>query len=1194
MSIFKDTLKPEVIAQLRARQEVIAQENRDGNNNPNGTFVGYQTKNSWVKMTSLVNYDSGNDVQIGESNEVNISSDGLYQGDELSRKYVLFGGVPYETNYSSSLRYGVDKANSVYGSNLDWPSYRNINRLDRPFGIRPMPGISSVQISSKSAYGSLREAVVKFYCWDRHQLEELEILFMRPGYSVILEWGWSKYIDYTDQIYQNISNVSKPTTINSKLFTISNFTHPFINVYDKNLNIDNIYNIIDDKVKKAKCNYDSMLGYVKNFNWTMLDNGGFECTTTLISIGEVISSLKISSNTSQLGDETNIFADPETQKSYQYTDYEKILLTLKASSDSADFLENGSYNNVNLSDIKVDEIITELGNKMSARGHKTLFDTYLNTSSTGGFAKQPYLKKNITTSTTQGDSINIYNEYISFDVWIALMDSYFLLVDSSNNSKYLYFEIPTNTNYCLAAPDSISIDPTICYVNNPLAFPEINYIYDKPYTLNKNKGVLSKLTYKNGTNNKSLLNFYDATKRLGIFKNIYINIDYLLGIFKNMNSSTNDDGVNILDYVQNILNGLSTSLGGLNNFKVFPKENKIIIGDTYYVEDPNESKTNKKFQFDLLGLKSICRDVNITSRIFQEQSTMIGIAAQAKANIGDIYSSSQTIFNAGLTDRLVLNKNLPGVSNTSNPTSTGISNSSDALYNKLFLLVSYIKQYVIGQPYYVAQGALGDDQYQISNPPNPSASSSTLRTILLQFNPEINFKALIPFELEMVLDGIGGFVIGQIFTVNKNILPKDYYNKNLGFIITGISHDLSKNDWITTIKTQICLLDDDLGTRDKRVGTLSKALNTARVKKVQELVSKYLKKSLNYIILRDYIYYLANNSLASYMFADLTNSNAVGSNIYFDTDFTSTADANINSTYRYQALNKFYQATTSDQPLEYFDAAGSNNVGDFINKEGSEEWYPAKQAPFLSQAPGSTAVIKVTLPDNYGYTKFAKDWINNAINNTSTSIKSLKLSSTETTTYSQLLDKYKQEISTYEANNYSDSSTFEAFDPSLYIPIRKAIADTTTNTPLTPNSPIWDKTIVTTTIPNTNFNYPNFSTDILRKNIQDYLDNITGTTPDLRVLRDVYAGTLDNQILVSTGELNKYPDSPIYKENDINFTVTENFTPGTEATPSSTEYYIRLNPKSISYYQITGGRNGAPGNVNTGAALRAPYTKHRN
>ena len=40
MSIFKDTLKPEVIAQLRARQEIISQDNRDGYLN-NGTFIGY-------------------------------------------------------------------------------------------------------------------------------------------------------------------------------------------------------------------------------------------------------------------------------------------------------------------------------------------------------------------------------------------------------------------------------------------------------------------------------------------------------------------------------------------------------------------------------------------------------------------------------------------------------------------------------------------------------------------------------------------------------------------------------------------------------------------------------------------------------------------------------------------------------------------------------------------------------------------------------------------------------------------------------------------------------------------------------------------------------------------------------------------------------------------------------------------------
>ena len=63
--------------------------------------------------------------------------------------------------------------------------------VDNRLGLRPMPGITNMDIKSKSAYGSLREAVVNFQCWDIHQLEELELLYMRPGYTVLVEWRWS-------------------------------------------------------------------------------------------------------------------------------------------------------------------------------------------------------------------------------------------------------------------------------------------------------------------------------------------------------------------------------------------------------------------------------------------------------------------------------------------------------------------------------------------------------------------------------------------------------------------------------------------------------------------------------------------------------------------------------------------------------------------------------------------------------------------------------------------------------------------------------------------------------------------------------------------------------------------------------------------------------------------------------------------
>jgi hypothetical protein len=80
---------------------------------------------------------------------------------------------------------------------------------------------------------------------------------------------------------------------------------------------------------------------------------------------------------------------------------------------------------------------------------------------------------------------------------------------------------------------------------------------------------------------------------------------------------------------------------------------------------------------------------------------------------------------------------------------------------------------------------------------------------MLKYNGEINFKALIPFKLSITLDGIGGIVVGQIFRVKNNVLPKNYIDKNLGFIVTKIKHDLQNNDWTTTLETQICILDQD-------------------------------------------------------------------------------------------------------------------------------------------------------------------------------------------------------------------------------------------------------------------------------------------------------------------------------------------------------------------------------------------------
>ena len=41
-------------------------------------------------------------------------------------------------------------------------------------------------------------------------------------------------------------------------------------------------------------NYDGFVGFVTNFDYSIREDGGFDCSTELISMGEVIDSLKVS------------------------------------------------------------------------------------------------------------------------------------------------------------------------------------------------------------------------------------------------------------------------------------------------------------------------------------------------------------------------------------------------------------------------------------------------------------------------------------------------------------------------------------------------------------------------------------------------------------------------------------------------------------------------------------------------------------------------------------------------------------------------------------------------------------------------------------------------------------------------------------------------------------------------------------
>ena len=67
-------------------------------------------------------------------------------------------------------------------------------------------------------------------------------------------------------------------------------------IFTKNTNRNKIFSDLFKLSRKQSGNYDAMLGYVKNYNWTARMDGGYDCTANIISTGEIIESLKVNYN----------------------------------------------------------------------------------------------------------------------------------------------------------------------------------------------------------------------------------------------------------------------------------------------------------------------------------------------------------------------------------------------------------------------------------------------------------------------------------------------------------------------------------------------------------------------------------------------------------------------------------------------------------------------------------------------------------------------------------------------------------------------------------------------------------------------------------------------------------------------------------------------------------------------------------
>ena len=184
--------------QVKQRQKIYAKRDRDSND------LAYMNgKTAWLKLVSSIDIDQDKSIELGLN--------GNLTQEKLARNLVLFGGTTGHFGLSQETadelgidtkllltRSGISDNNSIF-------NFTNAYGLGGDdFGKRPMPGVISAQVKPKNR-GSLREATVQIKAYNKGQLDLLDAIYLRIGYTMLLEWGWSPYLRNDGSLEPNSS-----------------------------------------------------------------------------------------------------------------------------------------------------------------------------------------------------------------------------------------------------------------------------------------------------------------------------------------------------------------------------------------------------------------------------------------------------------------------------------------------------------------------------------------------------------------------------------------------------------------------------------------------------------------------------------------------------------------------------------------------------------------------------------------------------------------------------------------------------------------------------------------------------------------------------------------------------------------------------------------------------------------------------
>ena len=721
----------EVIAQLALRSKIVSKGTRT-----NDDLQYITAKTGWAKLTSGVNVGGTSD---------------------LAKKYIMVGGVKGRT--------GTDTYSNFTGENGK--------------GFRPMPGITGVQINSLGQFGQLKEATITFNCWDRSQITELELLFMRPGFTALLEWGHSIYAKGEGEF------VKTPQTIGS--------------FFDTGTTKEQLYTEIKELRKQSGYNYEGMFGFIKNFSWKYRPDGGYDCTTNIVSIGEIMESLTIDIDTPAV---TTTVGSPKGEaRVVPATMLQDILKTVLASETNSAW-----------PDIRTK--FPEFASKHITVGGRDKLDVvklFLTNKKIGGVENKD-----------KGQSFH----YMSLKSFCELVNT-LIIVD--NNKKNV---IRLNTN--ILKLDSQGGDNT--------KIPTCRFRTYKFHT-SSDPGVCMLMTdgsknwpYEENLFAKMRSNAEGSTDEI---LNIYVNIGLLESAMANLLAKEKGERT-LLNLFGPIFKEINDVLGGINDIGFQYEEDEF----TYYIVDRKvQVQAEEVSILNITGLKSTVSQFNFVTKLSPAITTMCAISAQAGATDVGLEAGALLRWNEGLEDRIITKKSMK-VDEPAFPTVPTTFPIAGVPPPTAVVPPTPEQQRDVQQK--DRRKTINDALSQVYNSKQyDSEAIAVARTQYTQFSTNyIQFYAedpatagnagpagIIPFQVGIEMDGISGMKIGQAFKINEGIMPAKY-DGVVGFIVTGIDNSITGNRWVTNLKAQTIVLK---GTTEKTSGpTYSDDFTSTGVSKTEK------------------------------------------------------------------------------------------------------------------------------------------------------------------------------------------------------------------------------------------------------------------------------------------------------------------------------------------------------------------------